>query len=194
MERHWTEVAEQVVAWACAAAGFAVAVRKHIAKLMRAVYVADSIHAQFGPEAAATLRAITDDLSRSRTVQEFRHRLAERHLRIGIYVCSPCGKCTWCNEWLAEAFGIDRADMNGLDWLRGIEAGDGLRAADKWVHAVAHGIPYQDEYKVHNTRTGKDWIAVTEAFAIQDDGVVACYVGYVVPKGEGPGDSDVTRA
>jgi len=187
------ETIDTLGGWAVAAGGVAIAARKRISSIVRAAVLADAFHAQFGPEAAETLKQIVDDVQRSQTVTQLRQRIAERHLRVGVYVCGPDGRCTWSNEWLAEAFGIDRDNMRGFGWLNAIDAEQRLEATERWKYAVRNGVPYVDEYTVVNGRIGKTWQAQTEAFAIEQDGGVVCYVGYVVQR-RAVSDSDVTHA
>lgn len=188
-----SETLERAVGWLAAAGGIAVAARKRITAIVRALVIADDFHTQFGAEAAATIREILDDVTRSQTVQQLRQRIAERHLRVGVYVCGPDGRCNWSNEWLAEAFGIDRDQMRGYGWLNAIATDERMQAIERWKYAVNNGTPYVDEYTITNTRSGKTWRAQTEAFAIQEQGGVVCYVGYVVQK-KTQHDSDVAHA
>lgn len=187
------ELLERVGSWALAAAGVALAARKRVAAIVRAVVLAEQFRHQFGPASAETIRAILDDVTRSQSVHELRHRIQERTLRVGIYVCGPDGRCTWANEWLAESFGIDRADMRGYGWLNAIDGKERPRILEQWKFAIKNGTPYQTEYVVENKRSGKTWTAQTESFAVIQDGAVVCHVGYVVPKRSVP-DSDVTHA
>lgn len=187
------ETIERVGGWLAAAGGVAIAARKRLTAIVRAIILADDFRTRFGPEAAATIRELLDDVTRSQTVQQLRQRIAERHLRVGVYVCGPDGRCNWSNEWLAEAFGIDRANMHGYGWLNSIATNERMQSIERWKYAVANGTPYSDEYTIENVRTSKTWRAQTEAFAIEQDGRVVCYVGYVIQK-RTPDDSDLTHA
>lgn len=185
----WLALAERLSGWFFAGAGILIAARRRVAALFRAVRVAHDIHTEFGREAAATLREITEDLKRSQTVASFRHRLAERHLRVGIYLCGVDGRCTWVNDWLSQAFGIDRSDCVGFGWLGAIADAERSNTHSKWINAVTTGIPYRDKYTVRNKRNGRSWVAKTEAFAITRDDQVVCFLGVVEPADQSQ-DSD----
>jgi len=162
--------------------------------MFRAFVLADDFRAQFGPDAAEAIKTILESVSRSQSIAEVRDRIQERHLRVGIYVCNPDGACTWCNEWLAEAFGRDERDMHGYGWLSSVEPSERIRAKEHWDYCLQSGIPYEDEYTVVNRRSGKTWRAKTDAVSVIKGGVLLAIVGRVFEAKRAPDDSDVTKA
>ncbi len=114
-----------------------------------------------------------------------RQRIAERHIEVGICVFDQDGKCTWANDWLCEAFGLDSANMRGWGWLAAIARDDQRRVHDAWALAVEQGVPYEEEYTVEPGNRSVPWIALTQTWPVAtDEGVIICYVGEIVASGE----------
>lgn len=180
-----SEQLERTAGWLAVVAGVVVATWQRFKTLARAIVIANDFNTHFGPQAAGTIRSVLDVVSRSQSEQQVRQKIAERHLRLGIYICGKDGQCTYANEWLCEHFGIDSTRMIGMGWLDAVAAVDKQRVFQEWVNAVENGLPYRTSYMVHNRQSDETWQARTEAFAVNRGGQVVFYVGYVVEDDQG---------
>lgn len=148
-------------------------------RMYRVLPAVDRLHDLFGESPIEELHALVADIRTSVGEFEIRQRIAERHLEIGIYVCTPDGKCTWANDFLCDAFGVDSTDMLGFGWIGAVAKSEQVRVHTAWKSAVAEGIPYRESYEVE-PRDGKDrWRAMTQAWPVVRGGKTVCYVGYV---------------
>ena len=157
--------------------------RVYGARIWRAVLLSDAIHIHFGPKAATAFIADFQNSKRDGIILESRLQLVENKLDLAGYVCSASGECEWVNSECAELLGIERINCLGFGWIEGIEATERTRVHSEWMHAVAHKLPYECRYTVHNRRSGKKTICVTFAFPhITSGGKLICYVGHLTPE------------
>lgn len=177
---NWLELVERGVAWVAAATGVVALFYKRLVAFVRALRIAHGFGDHFGVEAAATIYQILKSVERSQSESEIRHRIVEAKLGIGVYICDPQGRCTWCNEFLAESFGRDREQMLDFGWLAALDPSDADESFRHWAYAVEHGLPYRHRYRVINRRSGLEWLAETEAVAVTHGDQLLCYVGWVV--------------
>lgn len=148
-------------------------------RMYRVVPAIDRLHDLFGETPVHELHKIIGDIRTAVGEFEIRQRIAERHLEIGIYVCEPTGKCTWANDYLCDAFGIDSNDMLGLGWLSAISKREQVGVHTAWKQCVADALPYRESYTVVPVDGRPEWKAVTQAWPVVRNGRVVCYVGYV---------------
>lgn len=180
----WLSLAERFAAWSAVVCGAAVVWWRRGRQVVRGLWIASQLHSEFGDDAARQIRKLFDDLASARSIEEVRQTVAEKHLRIGIYICDPTGACTWSNEFLAESFGVDESKMRGYGWISAINENEQLVVHSRWVTSIENGLPYHAEYTVENKRTGQSWRAVTEARPLKRHGEVVSYVGWVTEKVE----------
>ena len=148
-------------------------------RMYRVLPAVDRLHDLFGESPIHELHTVISDIRTAVGEVEIRQRIAERHLEIGIYVCTPDGKCTWANDYLCDAFGIDSSDMLGFGWLNAVSKNEQLRVHTAWKSAVAEGIPYRELYEVEPRDGRPNWKAMTQAWPVVRNGKTVCYVGYV---------------
>jgi PAS domain S-box-containing protein len=139
----------------------------------------DNLHFRFGETPIEELHRIVSSIQSSVGEIEIRQRIAERHLAIGVYVCDTEGRCTWANDYLCEAFGLDSTEMQGHGWLAAVASSERIRVHAAWVAAVSSQIPYEERYKVVNRHDASEWNAITEAWPVKVEDRILCYVGYV---------------
>jgi len=158
------------VAWGCWVGG------RRFLRLWSAI---DRLHVELGDDPVGSLIEAIRAIEASHGEIEIRQRISERHLAIGIYVCeSPTGKCTWANDWLCHALGLDSREIKGWGWLAAIAKEDQRRVHDAWSNAVEQELPYEERYTVEPDGE-KSWVAITEAWPVKQRDVIVCYVGYV---------------
>ena len=148
--------------------------------IYRAYRAMVDLHIEFGSNPIGQLASIIREIEASHGEYEIRQRIAERHLAVGIYVCSPDGKCTWCNDWLLQAWGMDSGAIKGFGWLTAIRREDQQRVHEAWTRSVEEGTPYEEHYHVEPPNKSDLWEAYTEAWPVKNRaGKIICYVGYV---------------
>lgn len=161
------------------AAGFIWAAIRVGGRMYRVLPAVDRLHDFFGESPVHELHKIIADIRTTVGEVEIRQRIAERHLEIGIYVCDPDGRCTWANDYLCDAFGIDSADMLGHGWLSAISKHQQVPVHTTWKQCVADALPYRESYTVVPLDGRPEWKAVTQAWPVVRNDKVVCYVGYV---------------
>lgn len=163
--------------------GVLLVVYKYGYKFIRAWFAVDAFYLEFGDDPIRTLSTIIQAIEASHGELEIRQRITERHLAVGVYVCSKDGRCTWVNDWLSDAFGMDAAEMIGWGWSAAISNGDRARVQKTWQDAIDNTMPYKEEYTVipYDGRQNQ-WEAITEAWPVRKRGEIVCYVGYVTHK------------
>lgn len=182
MAGDWIETGEKLGGWIVALTGFALAVARYGVNLFRDWRAIRDFRDQWGDAPAQEIRKVVDVLRHSASTGEMRHRLAERHLQIGIYFCGTDGKCIWVNSYLGELWGIDRASCLDYGWLSVIDQSDRERVHRLWTNCVQTGIPYETKYTIINAQTKQPHNIYTQAFPIVRDGKIECYVGQVFEK------------
>jgi len=148
-------------------------------RLLRFCRTVDRLHVEFGDDPIGTICEILEGVRADHGELTVRQRLAERHLKIGIYVCETNGRCTFANDWLCEHFGIDSRDMLDFGWLSGIRKSDQRRVHEAWTTAIEERLPYEESYVVAPKNGDPDWTAKTEAWPVMSGEEIICYVGYV---------------
>ncbi len=152
--------------------------RRIVRRVARRWRFIGALAAEFG-EDAATLIGIIRTFESGHGQLELRQRIAERHAALGIYTCDPDGRCTWCNDWVCEAYRIDSADIVGFGWIAAVAKEDQQRVRDRWLDCVQHQTPYRDEFIVEPTN-GDPWMATAEAWPVKNSaGEIVCFVGCV---------------
>jgi len=153
---------------------------RFLCKWVRIAISANRIHSEFGDSA---FNRLVDIVQKNQVAIEqiyIRTHISERLHNIGIYVCDPEGKCTWANDWLCEAFGLDSHNMHGFGWLAAIKKSEQPRVYDSWTNAIKQHTPYIEDYQVHPPNQKTSWTAHTEAWPILIDEKLICYVGHVL--------------
>ena len=164
-------------------------------RLCRVLPAIDGLHELFGDNPIEELHRLCVDTRASVGEIEIRQRIAERHLTIGVYVTDTAGRCTWANDYLCDAFGIDSSDMRGFGWLSAILENERFRVHQVWSSAVENQLPYEQHYTVAPRDGRANWRAYTEAWPVRVAEKIICYVGYVredetpLASTEGSGDS-----
>jgi PAS domain-containing protein len=148
-------------------------------RFIRVVPTVDKLHDLFGPDPIEVLHELVKDSQAAVGEIEIRQRIAERHLQIGIYVCSPNGKCSWANDYLCNAFGLDSSSMHGYGWLSAVNRSDQHRVHTAWTEAITKELPYREEYGVVPQDGEPRWRASTVAEPVIRNNKIVCYVGYV---------------
>lgn len=178
----WADIAERLGGWIVAGAGTLAVFWRRIRRLFDILRAGDGLHREFGPDAATQIRAMLERVTRSTDELQVRQKIAEQHLRIGIYICRPDGRCSWANDYLCELFGRSQDQMHGFGWIDAVHDDDRKRVYEEWHFATENVLPYRTTYAVVH---GGDVVPVkTEAFAVTHgkrvDGDVVFYVGFVI--------------
>jgi len=167
--------------------GAAVKFRRHMKNAIRSTMLSNRFHDIFGPTPADAVKILHDTIQTSVGLLEVRQQIAEKYLKIGIYICDLDGKCTWTNDYLNSMFGLDSNEMRGYGWLQAVHPADRQRTNNEWQYAIKNNIAYNCEYTICNK---KDCIAIkvlAEAVAVlNDQDEIQCYVGYLGIVGETP--------
>lgn len=154
--------------------------RRYINHAIRSIILGVRFHDVFGDNPAGSIKALHDAIQSSHDTLEVRVKIAERVLKIGIYICGLDGKCIWTNEHLNEMFGLDSTEMAGLGWLQAIIPEDRKRVHEEWMYSVKEGLEYNCRYTIYNKRSGKYTKVFTSAIAVLNDSdQKQCYVGYL---------------
>lgn len=158
--------------------------RRLIIYAVRSINLGHRFHNTFGDTPAETIKDLYDSIQCSYDTMEVRQRIAEKFIKLGIYICSPEGKCIWSNECLNEIFGLDSEDMKGNGWLKAVAEKDRVRVNEHWIYCVRNKISYECDYCIHNHRNDTYTNVTTNAIAVLDDrDEIQCYVGYLTVKG-----------
>ena len=161
--------------------GVATKGRRFIKNAARSIMLGNSFHATFGDNPAETIKALNEAVQNAHDVLEIRQQISERYLKIGIYICETNGKCVWSNDRLRELFGLDSEEMKGAGWLLAIHTDDRKRVHESWMYAITENISYSERYTICNQRSKVGYFVATNAVAVIDDnGVIKCYVGYLI--------------
>lgn len=158
--------------------GTAWAVWRVANRIGRVLPFVDKLHLHFGDDPASELHELVKAVRSSIGELEVRQRISERHLEIGIFVCDIGGKCTWANDILCNAFGLDSQDMLGFGWLAAIAKTDQTRVHRDWIYAIENELPYSVEYKVE-PESGTHFHCIAEAWPVSVNDKCICYVGYI---------------
>lgn len=141
------------------------------------VHVIRDIEAKFGKEAGRVIRQMIRDKGIEIVVDEMRLNIIENAIGLGIYICSPDGKCTYANKTLAKMFGLSQTEMLGNGWLKSIV--NKQLAYSNWQKATEHNIPYDDVYEVQVDSKIKKYHTQAEPSMDEDGVVILGYVGIV---------------
>lgn len=60
----------------------------------------------------------------------------------------PSGACTWVNDALCKAFGLDREEMMAWGWSKSLHPDDCKMALSNFMDSVTTGRPYRARYRV----------------------------------------------
>ena len=60
----------------------------------------------------------------------------------------PSGACTWVNDALCKAFGMDREEMMVWGWSKSLHPDDCKTALSNFLDSVTTGRPYRARYRV----------------------------------------------
>lgn len=134
-------------------------------RVVAAYRIGIALHSEFGRDAAKKISEDIQRLSRMQLLHHSRLQLAERQLKIAVYVCSPEGGCEWVSEAIADLFGIDRQKFIGYGWLEAIVGSEREAVHRKWKYSVDNSLPYEDVYTVRHQRTHELVSCRTEAFS-----------------------------
>ena len=145
---HLVELVAGTVGLTVASAGAFLVARKYLWSVWRVVATAHRIVNEFGSGAVVDLVALVRQNQLAAETLHIRIQVLEEHQHIGVYVCDPEGRCTWANQYLADAFGLDLGEMKGFGWLRAIGSREREQVQQRWKTALQNGIPYNGEYHV----------------------------------------------
>lgn len=153
---------------------------RYIKHAIRTVVLGVRFYHVFGDNPADSIKTLYEAVQTSHDTLEVRVKIAERFLKIGIYICGVDGKFLWTNEHLQELMGLDSQDMLGFGWLQAIAPEDRKRVHEEWMYAVKEGIEYNCKYTIVNHRTNKLIQVSTTAISVVNDAEQKqCYVGYL---------------
>jgi len=155
--------------------------RKWVKNGIKSIKLSNSFHERFGDFPAEKIKEIHDTIVRSCNTLDLRQQITAAHIKIGVYICeAETGRCTWTNQFLNQLFEMDSVDMKGYGWGAVIVEEDRIRILDVWRSAVKNNDPYYVTYKIkgHITKTTKE-VTTHAIAAIDEDGQVICYVGYL---------------
>ena len=141
---------------------------------------AKEMEAAFGNTPGQTIKGLLQELSMKRTVDEIQRNMMASHLGLGLYICSPDGKCLYANDVLCEIFGRDLHDMVDFGWLASIEGSERLSVHQVWMDCIKSQLPYNCTYTVVNPRTKARHSCSTMAVPVKAGSVVTAYVGSLV--------------
>lgn len=157
----------------------------------RALLAADSLSTSFGHRAGETIYSLLDSLELAAVEASARRNIVERHLQIGIYVCSRLGAITWVNEHFSASFGIDRDAATGFGWVSCIHSDDRDRVQEAWRRYAANDLPFSATCRVTNQRTNETWVGEFKTLPLMRGDEIAGWVGCVeeVKQETGPPDA-----
>lgn len=183
----WTQSLELIVAAIGCLSAFLAglwAFYRHSQRVLRYWRSLSDLHDLYGDDPVKTLAAIIATIETGQGEIELRQRIAERHLKIGVYVCDVNGLCTWGNDVLCDSFGLDSREILGNGWIEAIEESEQQRVIEHWKRCVKDLLPYRESYRV--IPAGHDpWHAITKAWPVATtNGRLLCYVGYVIEEGD----------
>jgi PAS domain S-box-containing protein len=160
--------------------GAAVKCRRHMKNAIRSTLLGNRFHDLFGPTPADAIKALHDTIQTSTGLLEARQQIAEKYLKIGIYICDLEGKCTWTNDYLNNMFGLDSNEMRGSGWLQAVHPADRQRTNNEWQYAIKNNIAFNCEYTICNRKDCVSILVLAEAVAVlNDQDQIQCYVGYL---------------
>jgi len=158
------------------------AVYRQSQRVVRYWRTLSDFHDYYGMDPVKTLARIVSQIETGQGELELRQRIAERHLKIGVYVCDIHGECTWANDVLCATFGLDSREVLGNGWLAAVAEDDQERVFEHWKRCVLDKLPYQEQYRVVPP-DGTPWYAYTQSWpVITDDNRLLCYVGYITER------------
>lgn len=174
--------------------GAAVKCRRHMKNAIRSTLLGNRFHDIFGPTPADAIKALHDTIQTSAGLLEARQQIAEKYLKIGIYICDLDGKCTWTNDYINDMFGLDSNEMKGNGWLQAVHPSDRQRTNNEWQYAIKNKIAFNCEYTICNRKNRLSIKVLAEAVAVLNDkDEIQCYVGYLDIMGEAPLKCNFTK-
>lgn len=160
--------------------GVIIKFRRFIKNAIKSFILGDSFYNIYGENPAQAIKQVHEAIQNAHNTLEIRQSIAEKYLKIGVYICSTSGKCLWANEYLCEIFGLDSTEMKDFGWLSSIDTNDRKRVYENWIYAIHNKLSYSDDYNITNSRTMIKYNISTEAVAVVDDkNEIQCYVGYI---------------
>lgn len=167
---------------------------RYLGRSYRAFLAAHSLSAHFGTRAGETLYNLLDSLELAAVEASARRNIVERHLQIGIYVCSRLGAITWVNEHFSASFGIDRDAATGFGWVSCIHSDDRDRVQEAWRRYAANDLPFSATCRVKNDRTNQVWVGQFRTIPLMRGDDIAGWVGCVEEVKQETGPPDATTS
>lgn len=157
-----------------------------------------SLYDTFGPEGANVLKAAMVEIQSRHTRLSAKLDVITRNMSIGLYVCSPDGRCSWCTQYLADLFQLPMEEMMGYGWLKHVV--EPQNVYQHWRWSVDNRTPYRHEYEITNATKHKIYRIYTEAYPVmtEDRASILFYMGFIKVieerERQGPAiDNDTTR-
>ena len=102
---------------------------------------------------------------------------------VATYECDLDGLCTQSNRAMCDLFGLEREEMMGVGWMKGLIPEDRERVYDAWMASVNKGIPYECSYTVRHADTGTEVEVTTIADPMENDrGHIIGFHGSITPR------------
>lgn len=156
-------------------------IRRYVKDAIRTVVLSNRFHTVFGDTPAENIKKVHDAIQSSNNILEVRQQVCCLYLKIGVFICSLDGRCTWTNDYMNELFGLDSKDMKGFGWLSAVEQSDRKRVHEAWLYSVEEGIAYDCDYTICNHRDNSIIpLRATAVCVLNNKDEKECYVGYVI--------------
>jgi PAS domain S-box-containing protein len=122
---------------------------------------------------------ITDQVEAERAIrqreEEFR-TLAEA-LPHHVWTATPDGSFNWFNPRVYDYVGAKPGELGDKVWSNVVHPDDASAAVAAWTHAVAHGRPFEIEYRLRSADGSYRWFLARAVPARDEDGRVTRWIG-----------------
>jgi len=96
---------------------------------------------------------------------------------VGIFRSDAEGQIIYANERACQIFGAPLEDLVAWKWGNYIHPEDRQRVYKTWLYAIAHQIPWQEEYRLLHQEGKVIWVLAQTDLEWKETGTVIGYVG-----------------
>lgn len=138
----------------------------------RQVKKLDAVNHKLEAEIAERQR-VDEELKKSESL----FRLLAEISPVGIFRSDAEGKIIYANERTCQIVGVPSENLLGWKWGNYLHPEDAQRVYRSWLYAIAHQLPWYDEYRLLDQKTRVTWVLAQTDLEREATGNVIGYVG-----------------